>query len=43
MTGQSDRVVREWQVDDIGSMGAALNRVRESPEGAVIPPDGWKT
>jgi hypothetical protein len=40
MTGRSDRVLVEWEVDDIGSMDAALNQVMENPEGAAFL-GGW--
>ena len=42
MTGQSDQVVMEWEVDDIGLMDAAFNQVREKPDDAAFSPDGWK-
>ena len=35
MTGRSDRVVVEWDVDDMGSMDAALRSIMEDPEGAA--------
>ncbi len=35
MTGRSDRVVVEWDVDDMGSMDAALSSIMEDPEGAA--------
>ena len=34
MTGRSDRVVMEWEADDIRSMDAAMNQVMANPEGA---------
>ena len=40
MTGRSDRVVVEWEVDDIGSMDAALSSIMENPEGAAFF-GGW--
>ena len=36
MTGQSEQVVMEWEVDDIGLMDAALNQVREKPDDAAF-------
>ena len=40
MTGRSDRVVVEWEVDDIGSMDTALSSIMENPEGAAYF-GGW--
>lgn len=40
MTGRSDRVVVEWEVDDIGSMDMALNTIMQNPEGAAYF-GGW--
>ena len=42
MTGRSDRVVMEWEADDIGSMDAAMNQVMANPEGADFSANGWK-
>ena len=35
MAGRSDRVVVEWDVDDMGSMDAALRSIMEDPERAA--------
>ena len=32
MTGRSDRVVMEWEAEDIWSMDAAMNQVMANPE-----------
>ena len=33
ITGRSDRVVMEWEAEDIWSMDAAMNQVMANPEG----------
>ena len=40
MTVRSDRVVVEWDVDDMGSMDATLSSIVEDPEGAAYF-GGW--
>ena len=36
MTGRSDRVVVEWEVDNIGDMDSAMARVMGDPDGAAF-------
>ena len=40
MTRRSGRVAMEWDVDDMGSMDAALSSIIEDPEGAAYF-GGW--